>query len=67
MYWKVITKDSKKEFFSAQQAIAFAKTSFRNNSQDEVFVEECGSKACIKLLKFSVDRDISKVNANHDE
>ena len=57
MYWKVITKDLKKEFGSAQQAIEFAKISFKNDSHDEVFIEECGSKACFKLLKFSADRD----------
>ena len=58
MYWKVVSKKFKKEFLSAQQAIDFAKTSFDNDALEEVLVEECGSKACFNLMKFSVNRDV---------
>ena len=52
-------KKFKKEFLSAQQAIDFAKTSFDNDALEEVLVEECGSKACFNLMKFSANRDVS--------
>ena len=59
MYWKVVSKKFKKQFLSAEQAIAFAKTSLESDALEEVLVEECGSKACFNLIKFSVKRDAS--------
>lgn len=57
MYWKVISKDFEKEFLSAEQAIQYARSSLSIDDLEEVLVEECGSKACFNLLKFSAKRD----------
>ena len=41
------------KFATSAQAIQFAKVKFNGEPLDEVLVEECGIKACFRLMKFS--------------
>ena len=59
MYWKVISSKIIAKFPSAALAIQFAKVKSNNEPFEEVLVEECGTSACFRLMKFSGKRNAS--------
>ena len=61
MYWKVISSNFIENFSSAAQAIQFAKSKFKDEVLDEVLIEECGTKACFSLMRFTAERDDSVI------
>ena len=67
MYWKVVSRKINANFPSAAQAIHFAKEKFNDEPCDEVLVEECGTEACFRLMKFSGKRNASPLITDSSE
>ena len=52
-FLKVVSRKMNAKFTTSAQAIQFAKVKFNGEPLDEVLVEECGSKACFRLMRLS--------------
>ena len=59
MYWKVVSRKVNAKLPTSAQAIQFAKVKFYDDPFDEVLVEECGTKACFRLMRLSNKKNAS--------